>query len=142
LNRESLRIVLRAAISPSEDRDKVISAATGVLGKCEYEMEEGEDSVTLRSSHLECLQMVHDQLRDRHVRDAARRRLLKSIDGNRMTLLLNRQAAFIGIVAVVAAAEESPLGPLVLEMECDKPEELMDWLTLYRAEEPRSQAHP
>lgn len=103
-------------------------------------MDERDGAVVLRSSHLGCLQKMHDQFRDRHVRDAARRLLLKSIEGNSMRILFNRQAAFVGVIAAVSAAEESPLGPIVLELESENPEELLDWLTLYRAEEPREQA--
>lgn len=129
--------MLRAEVSPSEDRAKVLLAARNVLGECSYDVEERDDSVVLRSSQLGCLQRMHDQLRDRHVRDAARRLLLKSIEGHQMRILLNRQAAFVGVIAAVSAAEESPLGPLVLELTYEKPEELLDWLTLYRAEELR-----
>ena len=43
-------------------------------------------------------------------------------DGRRVTVLLNRQAAAAGVVALCTSATESPLGPLVLEIECDNPE--------------------
>lgn len=138
MNDESLRIVLRAELSPSEDGAKVLQAMRNVFGDCSYQVEEREGVVVLRSSGLGCLQRMRDQFRDRHVRDAARRLLLKSIDGNRMRVLFNRQAAFVGVIAVVSAAEESPIGPLVLEVDCERPEELLDWLTLYRASEPLS----
>ena len=111
-----------------------------MLGDCSYLVEEGDKAIVLSSSDLGCLQRMHDQFRDRHVRDAARRLLLKSIEGNHLRLLLNRQAAFVGVIAAVSTAEESPVGPLVLELECENPEELMNWLTLYRAAEPRAQA--
>jgi uncharacterized protein len=138
----SLSIVLRAGVSPSEDREKVLTAVRNVLGDCSYQVEERDDAVILRSSEPACLLKVHDQLRDRHVRNAARRLLLKSIDGNRMRILFNRQAAFVGVIAAVSTGEESPVGPLTLELECEKPEELMDWLTPYRAAEPQGQARP
>jgi predicted RNA binding protein with dsRBD fold (UPF0201 family) len=128
-------------VSPSEDREKVLTAARNVLGDCSYQVEERDDAVVLRSSEPSCLQKIHDQFRDRHVRNAARRLLLKSIDGSRMRILFNRQAAFVGVVAAVSTGEESPVGPLVLELECEKPEELLDWLTPYRAAEPQGQVH-
>jgi uncharacterized protein len=94
--------------------------------------------VMLRSSNLECLQKMRDQFRDRHVRDAARRLLLKSMDEGRLRILMNRQAAFVGIIAVVATGEESPLGPLVLELYSDEPQALIDWLTQRRSGEDQS----
>ena len=53
------------------------------------------------------------------------------IDGRRVILLLNRQAATAGVVALCTSATESPLGPIVLEIECDKPETVIDWLTAH-----------
>ncbi len=124
-------IVLHAAVSPSEDPAKVLAAAQNVLGECAHSVEEGEAGVTLRSADLNCLRKVHDQLRDRHVRAAANRLLLRMRDGRRVTVLLNRQAATAGVVALCTSATESPLGPLVLEIESDNPERVIDWLTVY-----------
>lgn len=138
----SLEIVLRGEVSATEDPDKVLVAARNVLGECAYTVERRPNSITLRSSGRGCLQRVHDQLRDRHVRDAARRLMLKSIEDDTMRLLLNRQAAFIGIIAAVSTGEESPLGPLELTIRTREPLAVLDWLTLYRAGEPERRARP
>jgi uncharacterized protein len=128
---------LRGGISPSEDRGKVLAAARSIFGECSYQVEERDDAVVLHSSEIGCLQKIHDQLRDRRVRNAARRLLLKSLEGTEMRILFNRQAAFVGVIAVVSTGEESPLGPLVLELKTEKPVELIDWLAPYRAAEPQ-----
>ncbi len=124
-------ITLRASISPSEDQAKVLLAARNVLGECAYQVEKAEKSITIRSSEKGCLQRLHDQLRDRHVRTAANRLLLRMSDDRSVTILLNRQAAAVGIAALCTSDEESPLGPLVLEILCDRPEDLIDWMTAY-----------
>jgi predicted RNA binding protein with dsRBD fold (UPF0201 family) len=135
----AVRLVLLASVSPTEGGGKVLTAASNVLGDCQYTTEDKGDEIILRSSEVSCLWRIRDQLRDRHVRDAARRLLYKSKDGDKMTLMFNRQAAYVGVIAVVASAEESPLGPLTLHIECDKADELMDWLTVPRPEEPQGQ---
>ena len=132
-----LDLSLHASIAPSEDREKVLTAAENVFGECAYQVDERDDRLVLRSSDVACLRRIRDQLRDRRVREAARRMLVKSREGDRTTLLFNRQAAFIGIVAVVSSAEESPLGPLTLRIECDRTDDLMDWLTVHRPEGPQ-----
>jgi len=124
-------ISLHAAVSPSEDPAKVLSAARNVLGDCTYDVEERDGMVSLRSRELKCLQKIHDQLRDRHVRAAANRLLLRMRDGRRVTMLLNRQAATAGVVALCTSATESPLGPIVVEIETETPDRLIDWLTVY-----------
>lgn len=139
---DSVEISLRAELSASEDPEKVLHAARNILGDCVYETERRPNSVTLLSTGLGCLQKIHDQLRDRHVRGAARRQILKSIEGNKVRVLFNRQAAYVGVIATVSAGEESPLGPLVLELTSREPMELLDWLTPFPSEEPQSQARP
>lgn len=125
------RIELRASVAPSEDPLKVLAAMREVLGDCDYTVEEGETSIRLRSSSQGCLQKLHDQLRDRHVRDAARRLMLRLLEGDKLSLILNRQAAAAGVLALCTSATESPLGPLKLEIESDSPQKLIDWLTAY-----------
>jgi len=61
-----------------------------VLGDCAYTVDEGENSIRLSSNSPRCLQKLHDQLRDRHVRDAARRLMLRLLEGDLLSLMLNR----------------------------------------------------
>ncbi len=65
------------------------------------------------------------------MRDAARRLMLASLEGNVLPLKLNRQAAAAGVLALCSNAVESPLGPLNLEVETEAPERLIDWLTAH-----------
>lgn len=101
------------------------------MGECDYSVEEGAASIRIRSGSSRCLQKLHDQLRDRHVRDAARRLMLASLEGNVLPLKLNRQAAAAGVIALCSNAVESPLGPLNLEIKTESPAQLIDWLTAH-----------
>src|SRR5438552_18888813 len=109
-------LTLTASLSSSEDPEKVIEAMKNVLGECRFELTREPHEVLVGSEDIRCLRKIHDQLRDRRVRDAARRYLLKKRDGDAISLLLNRQAAHAGVVVLCASPEESPLGPLVLRM--------------------------
>lgn len=101
------------------------------LGACEYAVDESSTSIRIRSEDLRCLKKLHDQLRDRHVRDAARRLMLASLEGNVLPLKLNRQAAAAGVLALCTNAVESPLGPLNLDVQTTSPQGLIDWLTAH-----------
>jgi predicted RNA binding protein with dsRBD fold (UPF0201 family) len=46
-------------------------------------------------------------------------------------LLLNRQAAFAGVISLCTTQMESPLGPITMEIESEKPDALIDWLTAH-----------
>lgn len=124
-------VELRASVSPSEDPVKVLAAMRQVFGDCDYAIESSDKSVRLFSSSTSCLQKLHDQLRDRHVRDAARRLMLRLLEGDTLRLMLNRQAASAGVLALCTSATESPLGPLNLSVRSDDPQKLIDWLTSY-----------
>ncbi len=95
------------------------------------EPESGTGVVRFSSTELESLAHLRDQLRDRHVRAAARRLLLDSTHDGRTELMLNRQAAVTGVVAVCGSPEESPLGPIYLRLESDHLDSAIDWLTAY-----------
>jgi predicted RNA binding protein with dsRBD fold (UPF0201 family) len=127
----SAALTLTASVSPSEDPEKVVAAAKNVLGDCKFEIDLTPDEVRLHSDDIRCLRKIHDQLRDRRVRDAARRYLIKKREGDLLSLLLNRQAAYEGLVVLCANPEMSPLGPLVLQMTSSDPDALVEWLTAH-----------
>lgn len=124
-------LTLTASVAASEDPEKVIAAAKNVLGDCKFEIQRAHAEVRLLSNDIRCLRKIHDQLRDRRVRDAARRYLVKKREGDLLSLLLNRQAASMGLVVLCSNPEESPLGPLVLRMTSTEPDALVDWLTAH-----------
>lgn len=120
---------VRATVAPTEDPSKVLIAVKNVVGDCQYSSTNLGDAIEVVSGDIRCLQKVHDQLRDRHVRDAARRLLLHRLSGNSIEVSFNRQAAYAGVVSVSTDDAESPLGPIKMNLQCDRPDELVDWLT-------------
>lgn len=122
---------MEADLSPSEDYDKVVEAMKCVLGAVVSPREERGGRVVLRSEDADSLVRIHDQLRDRRVRGAARRLARSGREGGRVRLMVNRQAAAVGIIALCGSPEESPLGPLFLTIESDDVEGILDWLTAF-----------
>ncbi|MBI3840848.1 MAG: hypothetical protein HY297_02670 [Thaumarchaeota archaeon] len=127
----SATVALEARLSPSEDTGKVAMAVRNLVGESFGEVAVRSGAATFVSEDSLSLERIHDQLRDRHVRGAARRLLLKSVKGDSAVLLLNRQAAAVGVAALCASPEESPLGPIYLRMRSRKVEGLIDWLSAY-----------
>ena len=126
-----VKVTLEAAISPSENPTKVIGALRNVAGGPVGRESSSARSATLVLEDSRGLSHIRDQLRDRHVRSAARRQLLVNRKGAATTMLLNRQAAAAGVVALCGSPEESPLGPILLSVESDTLEAVVDWLTAY-----------
>lgn len=124
------RVTIEAGVSPSEDARKVALAVGNIVGNSGLVEITGRGA-RFRSDDLGSLGHLRDQLRDRRIRAAARRLLLKGRDGKSAVLMLNRQAAFVGVVALCGSPEESPLGPVYLTLESKDMEAAIDWLTAY-----------
>ena len=51
--------------------------------------------------------------------------------GRTTSVMLNRQAAAAGVVALCGTPEESPLGPIYLTIESEDVAKIVDWLAAY-----------
>jgi len=87
--------------------------------------------VRLVTEDPRALAHIRDQLRDRHVRSAARRQMLLKSSGRSTSLMFNRQAAAAGVVALCSSPEESPLGPIYLVLESENIDATVDYLAAY-----------
>lgn len=124
-------LVLEATVSPSEDPERVSTAIRKVLGDAVCDASVSSRSARLSTEDPRALVHIRDQLRDRHVRAAARRQMLLNSSGRTASLMLNRQAAAAGVVALCGSPKESPLGPIYLTLRSEKIASAIDWLTAY-----------
>jgi predicted RNA binding protein with dsRBD fold (UPF0201 family) len=124
-------IVLEASLAPSEDPEKVIAAMKNVVGDCSYVVDKGRQSARITSTDSRCLVKIRDQLRDRRVRAVARRLLVGGRQGRKTTVMLNRQAAAAGVIALCSSEGESPMGPVYLTIESEDLDETTQWLTAF-----------
>ena len=126
-----VRLALHAAISPSEDPKRVGSAIENVVGEVRSGGVRLTSRAELETEDPRAVIRIRDQLRDRHVRAAARKQMLLNAEGGSTSLMLNRQAATVGVIALCGSPEESPLGPIYLRIESEDLEAAIDWLTAY-----------
>jgi len=125
------KLALEATVSPSEDPAKVLQAMKNVVGEAQCDIFTDSHSARLVTYDPSALTRMRDQLRDRHVRSAARKQMLLKNSGRSTSLMLNRQAAAAGVVALCGSPEESPLGPIYVILESEDIDALTDWLTAY-----------
>ena len=130
MSKEDIDIIAESQVEHTESREKVATALSNLFGKS-GELRLEDDRVVFLSSERASLQLLKDQFRDRRVRAAARRLLLSTVEdqGIQAVLLLNKQAATVGIAALCDDPRESPLGPIVLRIRYQNILELIDWLT-------------
>ncbi len=128
-----LRVTVEASLAQSEDPGKVKAAVSNVLGECRYSVNEDSRRMAITSDDVASITKLHDQLRDRHVRAAARRLLISRREGNRVTMMFNRQAAHAGVLVLCGSEAESPLGPIYLSIESENLDGVIEWLTAYES---------
>jgi hypothetical protein len=127
----NVKIYVEVEVNPTEDPDKVQVAVQKVLGPIHLTKIDDKDRAYLKGTAegLEQLSALQELLRKERIRDAARRVLLSRLDGNTVTFYLNKQVAYAGHISFSQPEGESPLGPIQVEVQCDNPRKLVDWLT-------------
>jgi predicted RNA binding protein with dsRBD fold (UPF0201 family) len=77
---------------------------------------------------IDGLTKLSNLLRRERIRDAARGVLFEGLSGKFIVFYLNKQVAYVGHVSFSKPIGESPLGPIKVEIHCDNPRSLIDWL--------------
>jgi predicted RNA binding protein with dsRBD fold (UPF0201 family) len=121
-------ILVEADVKRTESKQKVADAISKLFpSRGELRIE--NNRVQFISKEIESLSFIRDQFRDRQVRAAARRLLLSGMGDSKEThLLINKQAATVGIAALCDDPRESPLGPIVLTLRSNDLERVIDWI--------------
>jgi predicted RNA binding protein with dsRBD fold (UPF0201 family) len=120
-------------LAPSEDPLKVLDAMKRILTGNAVTVDHTDRMIRLVSEETSSLNTLRDQLRDRHIRAAARRLFLSELKGTSTAFMLNRQAAAVGVVALCSSADQSPLGPIYAMIDSRRIEAVIDWLTAYES---------
>ncbi|MEM2564847.1 MAG: RNA-binding domain-containing protein [Candidatus Bathyarchaeia archaeon] len=137
----NVEVRVEVEVNPTEDENKVRVAVQRVLGDISLELiEENEHKRFVgKAKGLEALTKFYDLLRRERILDAARTVLLKGVQERKIIFYLNKQVAYVGHISFSQPYGESPLGPIRVEIECDEPQNLIDWLTPKTTSKMRSQ---
>ena len=123
-------IQVEADVNPTENQNKVKTAMENIFGNLEFELTpQGKSELLVaKIKGSSGLAKFGELLRRERIRNAARRVLLESVQGKGLTFYMNKQVAFVGHVSFSNPTGESPLGPIKVQIRCDNPTELIDWL--------------
>ena len=128
---DEVSIHIEAAVNPTEDLKKVKNAVKNLFGNMTFETRPAHrgDLLVAETSGTTGPALFRDLLQRERIRDAARGVLLKGIKGKSIIFYLNKQVAFAGHISFSQAVGESPLGPIKIEIRCDNPKDLVEWLS-------------
>ncbi len=109
-------------INETESEEKILRALRNLFPTLKFRKERGKIEGEGKKIDLEYLR---ERIWAKRILDTVRSQLLRG----GMRLMLNKQAAYAGKIAVVEDPDESPLGPIYVEIETHNPEEFLDWFS-------------
>jgi predicted RNA binding protein with dsRBD fold (UPF0201 family) len=120
------KIEAYAPVKPSEDPEKVRLAVSHVLLESNYKYEDG--SIKATSKDLQSLAKIYDTIRSKRVTKTYRRLMRFHTSNDTTWFYLNKQAAYVDVIAICEEAEESPLGPIKIILHSTDIQKIIDWL--------------
>lgn len=120
------KIEAYGAVNPSEDSEKVKHALSNVLVDTDFEYKQG--SIKATSRDLRSLSKIHETIQKKRVNRVYRRLMRFNTKGDTTWFYLNKQAAFVNVIASCDQAEESPMGPIKVILHSQEIEKVIDWL--------------
>ena len=127
---DRVAVHVEVEVNPTEDLDKVKGAVEKILGSLEFETgsRDGGTLLIARVKGINGLTKLRDLLRRERIRAAARRVFFGGLDEKSIVFYLNKQVAYGGHISFSRPTAESPLGPIRIQIRCDNPRELIEWL--------------
>ena len=113
-------------INTSEDVNKIRTAISNVLTDMDGRV--SGNSFISNSNNYESLSKIYEIIRKNNSQNTYRRHLKSHIDKNSTWFYLNKQAAFVDVVAICNEADESPLGPIKIVLHSKNIEDVIEWL--------------
>ena len=114
-------------INPSEDAEKIKTAVFNLFPELKIKVK--ENAISGNSNDLGLLSKVLKSIQNRKIKNAFLRILRSNMKDNSTWFYLNKQAAFVDVVALCNEANESALGPVKVVLESNDIEKTIETLT-------------
>ena len=121
------KVEIICPINLSEDPDKVKQAISNIFP---YSIIKNESFlIKAQSNELKSLEKIYETISSSQSQKIYTRNLENNLEGDSTWFFLNKQAAFVGIVAICDEAEESPLGPIKVTLTSSNIDAVIDWIS-------------
>ena len=121
------KVEIICPVNLSEDLDKVKQAISNIFPDSTIKNE--NFSIKAQSNELKSLEKIYDTISSSQSQKICTRNLENNLEGDSTWFFLNKQAAFVGIVAICDEAEESPLGPIKVTLTSSNIDAVIDWIS-------------
>ena len=122
------RLTVHTHIHRTESEVNLVAAIRNILQLSAIKKEK-QNILVGTSDQVDSLSIVYEQVKSKRSFSVLRRMLINNLEGNTTSFLLNKQAAAAGVVALIDRENESPLGGLKVQLQCQPIEHLIDWIT-------------
>ena len=127
--KSSITIQVFCEINPSEDIEKIKTVIFNLFPELKIKIE--GNTISGNSNDLELLSKVLASIQNRKIKNVFLRILNLNIRDNSTWFYLNKQAAFVNVVALCNEADESALGPVKVVLESNDIEETIETIISY-----------
>jgi predicted RNA binding protein with dsRBD fold (UPF0201 family) len=127
---DEVKVRFEVEVNPTENLGKVRETTRKVFGEFELKVKEKEGKKWFfgRASGIEALLEFKELLHRERILNAARKMFFRGVQGKKILFFLNKQVAYVGHLSFSQQTGESVLGPILIEIECDDPLNLIEWL--------------
>jgi len=130
---DDVTVHVEAEINPTETEQKVKQAVENMFGSIHMQTRPlGKGSLLqAEAKGQEALTKLRNLLQREHTRAAARTVLVHGQAAKSLNFSLNKQVAYAGHVSFSTEPNESPMGPIRVEIETKDPRQIIEYLTAY-----------
>jgi uncharacterized protein len=121
------KVEIICPVNLSEDLDKIKQAISNIFPDLTIQNE--IFSIKAQSNELKSLKKISETISSSQSQKIYTRNLENNLEGDSTWFFLNKQAAFVGIVAICDEAEESPLGPIKVTLTSSNIDAVIDWIS-------------
>lgn len=119
-------------IKPTENSKKIEKAISNFFNYISLNTVSklGKNYLIAKIEGRDGLIKFNERLRQERILNVAKTVLSKSLRENSITFYLNKQVAYVNHISFCEQTNESPLGPIRVEIRCDDASQLINWLTM------------
>ena len=121
---EKITIQVFCEINPSEDLEKIKTSIFNLFPDLKIKIQENRLSGS--SNDIELLSKVIKSIKNRQTVSVLSRIMKTNMEENSTWFYLNKQAAFVDVIALCNEADESALGPIKIVLNSNNIEEIIE----------------
>jgi uncharacterized protein len=115
-------------INPSEEPSRVIKCLINTINGGSPEINEEGNLAMVKTEGIHALHHIRVGVKARFSAGVLRRLFEYNRSNNKTWFLLNKQAAYSGVIAIVESSVESSLGPIMVTITSRDLDRVLEWL--------------